>query len=210
MQTHRIQRGELGYPDRVAWFLGCDAPEVIECLGNVGIPERVPLGLICSVSCPGSVIVQTYDIIRALRDAGTVVAGGFHSPMEVECFDFLLRGAQAVVLCVATGVRHVALGAESKRALLDNRLCVLSPFDDDVERAMPHHGARRNDLVAAIADVVFVPHAAPGGKAEANAIRAIGRGRTVMTLADASNDHLIRAGARAVSVSELIPSLPSE
>ncbi len=167
----------------------------------------MPLGLICSVRCPGSIIIQTYDAIRALRDAGTVVAGGFHSPMEVECLDFLLRGPQAVVLCVATGVKHVVLEAESQRAHLDSRLCVLSPFDDDVERAMPEHGARRNDLVAAIADVVFVPHAAPGGKAEKNAIRAVGRGQTVLTLADTANEHLIRAGAQAISVSELIPAL---
>lgn len=176
-------------------------------MGDVDILKRVPLGLICSVSCPGSVIIQTYDAVRALRDVGTVVAGGFHSPMEAECLDFLLRGAQAVVLCAATGVRHVALEAEPKRALVGHRLCVLSSFGDDVERAMPQHGARRNDLVAAIADVVFVPHASPGGKAEANAIRAIGRGQTVITFADPSNDHLVRAGARAVSVAELLPSL---
>ena len=188
----------------MARLLAGDAPEAIEFIGGAGIPERVPLGLICSVSCPGSVIIQTYDAIRALRDAGVVIVGGFHSPMEVECLDFLLRGSQAVLLVAATGVRHVALNTISRCALVENRLSVTSPFDDDdVEHATPRQGAYRNDLVAAVADVVFVPHASPGGKAEANAVRAIRRGQTVLTFADAANEHLVRVGARAISVAEL-------
>jgi hypothetical protein len=48
-------------------------------------------------------VIATYDAIRELRDAGVIVAGGFHSPMEGECLDFLLCGAQPVVLCPACG-----------------------------------------------------------------------------------------------------------
>ncbi|HQX52209.1 MAG TPA: hypothetical protein PLR25_19980 [Planctomycetaceae bacterium] len=33
--------------------------------------------------------MKTFDAIRELRDTGVVVAGGFHSPMERECLDFL-------------------------------------------------------------------------------------------------------------------------
>lgn len=204
MPTHRIGRENSDYPKRVARRLGADAPDAIEFLGPVRIPEPVPVGLICSVSCPGSVIIRTYDAIRALRDAGIVVAGGFHSPMESECLEFLSRGSQVVVVCVATGVEHVVLGAESHAALLDNRLCVLSPFGNDVEHATPWHGARRNDLVTAIADVVFLPHAVPGGKAEANAFRVLTRGQTLLTFDDVANKHLVRAGARPVLVPELV------
>lgn len=54
-------------------------------LGDVkmhGIGDRLNLGhkclgLICSVQCPSRVIIQTFDAIRALRDAGIVIAGGF-------------------------------------------------------------------------------------------------------------------------------------
>ena len=190
----------------MARLLGFDAPDVIECLGSSGIPERVPLGLICSVSCPGSVIVQTYDAVRALRDAGVVVAGGFHSPMEMECLDFLLRGPQAVLLFAATGVKHVVLRADARRALVEGRLCVLSRFDDVVERATAEQGSLRNDLVAAVSEGLFVPYAAPGGKAEATALRALTRGQTVLTLADEANSPLVRAGATEVSAAEL--SLP--
>ena len=63
-------------------------------IGDVKILSNPLLGLLCSIRCPGRVIVQTYDLARALRDAGVSVIGGFHSPMEKECLDFLLRGKQ--------------------------------------------------------------------------------------------------------------------
>jgi hypothetical protein len=67
-------------------------------IGDVKILSNPLLGLLCSIRCPGRVIVQTYDLARALRDAGVPVIGGFHSPMEKECLDFLLRGKQPVVV----------------------------------------------------------------------------------------------------------------
>ncbi len=203
-QTRRIKRGDESYPSRVASVLGAEAPDILEFLGSAQVPTIVRLGLICSVSCPGSVIIRTYDAIRALRDAKIVVAGGFHSPMEIECLDFLLRGSQQVVLCAATGLTHLTLAAEHQRALAEGRLCMLSPFGDDVARATPLHGARRNDVVAAMADAVFVPHAVPGGKAEACATRVIARGQRVLTLADPANEFLVKTGALPVTVDELV------
>ncbi len=91
VNAHRIDCRDADYPERVAAFLGDEAPRTLDILGDPQILRRVHLGLICSVSCPGSVVIKTYDAIRQLRDAGIVVAGGFHSPMERECLDFLLR-----------------------------------------------------------------------------------------------------------------------
>ena len=61
-------------------------------IGDVKILSNLLLGLLCSIRCPGRVIVQTYDLARTLRDAGVPVIGGFQSPMEKECLDFLLHG----------------------------------------------------------------------------------------------------------------------
>src|SRR5687767_12728345 len=70
-------------------------------IGDASLLSRPCLGLVCSVKCPGSIVLQTYDAIRALRDAGVVVTGGFHSPMERDCLEFLLRGTQPVIWCLA-------------------------------------------------------------------------------------------------------------
>ncbi len=204
LQVCRITRGDEGYPSRVKSVLGSNAPDFLEFLGPNRMPAAVHLGLVCSVICPGSVIIQTYDAIRALRDARVVVAGGFHSPMELECLDFLLRGVQPVVLCAATGLPHLSLTAELARALADRRLSVLSPFGADVVRATSAEGVRRNEIVSAIADAVFVPHATPGGRAEQCATNAIARGQRVMTFADPANEPLVKAGALPVTIARLV------
>ncbi len=204
LQVCRITRGDAGYPSRVESVLGSNAPDFLEFLGPNRMPAAVHLGLVCSVSCPGSVIIQTYDVIRALRDARVVVAGGFHSPMELECLDFLLRGVQPVVLCAATGLPHLTLTPELARALADRRLSVLSPFGADVVRATSAEGVRRNEIVSAIADAVFVPHATPGGRAEQCASNAIARGQRVMTFADPANEPLVKTGALPVTIARLV------
>lgn len=77
---------------------GKQLPGPVLCLGDRKILKRHLLGLICSIRCPGSIVIQTFDAMRALRDAGVIVVGGFHSPMERECLDILLRGSQQVIV----------------------------------------------------------------------------------------------------------------
>ena len=82
---HYLREKLAGFPLSKLWFIG-----------NPDILKRPLVGLFCSIRCPGSVILRTYDLARALRDAGVPVIGGFHSPMEKECLDLLLRGRQPV------------------------------------------------------------------------------------------------------------------
>ena len=190
-----IDRTDADYPCGVARYLGEDAPQVLTMVGDRQLLRGVQLALICSVSCPGSIVIKTFDTIRRIRDAGLVVAGGFHSPMERECLHFLLRGSQPVVLCPACGIDSFELGAEERRALDERRLSILSIFDHLVTKATPELAFQRNDFVAALAGAVFVPHAVPGGKAEAAARRALARDQVVVTFDDRENKHLIDHGA---------------
>ena len=70
----------------------------IWALGNLDILTKPLLGFFCATRCPGSVILRTYDLAVALREAGVPVIGGFHTPMEKECLEVLLRGQQPVVI----------------------------------------------------------------------------------------------------------------
>lgn len=107
------------------------------------------LGLLCSIRCPGDLILKTYDFIRLLRDKGVVVAGGFHSPMEKECLELLLRGTQPVVICPARSIVGMRLPKDWRTAMEAGRLLVLSPFERDVRRVTQKTARRRNQFVAA-------------------------------------------------------------
>lgn len=57
-------------------------------LGNLDILAMPLSGFFCATRCPGNVILRTYDLTLALREAGVPVIGGFHTPMEKECWRY--------------------------------------------------------------------------------------------------------------------------
>jgi predicted Rossmann fold nucleotide-binding protein DprA/Smf involved in DNA uptake len=195
----RLESGKPEYPTILRDRLGDATPRRLYSLGNTAILRNRSLGLVCSIRCPGSVVIKTFDTIRELRDAGVTVIGGFHSPMERQCLDILLRGSQPVILCAARGLSGLRLGADPRRAITENRLLVISPFEEVIRRTTADQAMQRNDLVAAVADAVWAPHAVPGGKTWKTIRHALDRGQTVFTFADKENSELIGLGARPLS-----------
>ena len=122
------------------------AGDVEDSAALPGPPRRPTLGLLCSVQCPGSIILKLYDLIRALRDAGIVVMGGFQSPMERECLNLLLRGSQPVIVCTAR-VRQT-LPTAWKAPIAEGRLHLVSPPGATAARTTAAMAERRNAFVA--------------------------------------------------------------
>ena len=58
--------------------------------------------------------------------------------------------------------------------------------------------AQRNDLVADLAQRVFIAHAAPGSKTEAFARKLIESGKLLLTLDSPANTSLVEMGAQEV------------
>jgi predicted Rossmann fold nucleotide-binding protein DprA/Smf involved in DNA uptake len=142
------------------------------------------------------VILKTYDLARALRDAGVPVIGGFHTPMEKECLDILLRGTQPIIVCPARGLGNIRLSQRMKKGVYEGRVLLLSIFEPSCRRATGNQADKRNDLVIALAGRVFVSHAAPGGKTEALCGDVIAMGKTLFTIVVPENANLIALGAR--------------
>jgi len=193
--TTRIEQGSSDYPAVLKDRLGENAPPCLYAMGEPSILRQRLLGLICSIQCPGSIVIKTLDAARALRDAGVAVMGGFHSPMEREFLDILLRGKQPVVLCAPKGLRGLRMGQAARRAIADGRLLAISVFDDSVRRTTAAQAVQRNNVVAALSEVVLVPYAAPGGKTRVTVHLARERHQAVFTFADENNAELIAAGA---------------
>src|SRR5438093_4671296 len=166
MTITQLQQDDSGYPPALHKYLGDRAPKTLTTLGNLDILQRKKLALFCSVKCPGTLILQTYDLACALRGAGITVIGGFHSPMEKECLALLLRGRQPVIICPARSIERLRLPTSWKALLAEDRLLLLSPFAEKLRRATADLARKRNEFVAALADAVFVAHAAPGSKME--------------------------------------------
>jgi len=166
-----IDQSDDRYPTTLNRFLGNQAPECIFALGDLGILRRKPLGLFCSVKCPGDLILQTYDLARKLRDGGIVVISGFHSPMEKECLSLLLKGKQPVIWCPAKRLTVNRMPKEYAGPISEGRLLMLSPFGERIKRAREDIARFRNEFAAALADRVFVAYASRGARPRASAKR---------------------------------------
>jgi predicted Rossmann fold nucleotide-binding protein DprA/Smf involved in DNA uptake len=167
-------------------------------LGNLDILRQKKLALFCSVKCPGNLILQTYDFARILRDEGVTIIGGFHSPMEKECLTLLLRGMQPIIICPARSIERMRIPGEWKAPLAEGRLLLLSPFAEKMRRATVDLARKRNELVAALADEVFVAHAAPGSKTEYFCHDVLAWGKPLLTLESDENAGLIARGAKPI------------
>lgn len=158
-------------PDDAAWprlltgRLGDAAPKKICALGNLGLLTLPKTALFCSSRCPGSVILPTYDQTAQWRDTGRCVISGFHSPVERECLQILLRGDAPVILCPARSMLE-RLPAQWAIAAASGRMLILSAFPATATRITAELAVRRNEFVAALADEVFIAHATIGGHIE--------------------------------------------
>ena len=184
----------IGVNGRVAVAL---PPETAH-LGKLRLLDEPLTALFCSNRCPGDLILKTYDIARAMRDAGIPVIGGFQTPMEKECLRLLLRGEQPVVVCPARGIDNMRIPRDWRPALDDGRLLVLAPFPATVRRPTAKLAAQRNDLVVDLAAQVFIAHAAPGSRTEAFAFKLANAEKPLLTLDSPANKNLAEMGARTV------------
>ena len=134
--------------------------------GNFGIIKNYPvIGVLASGKTPGPVVWESYQFFYALRDANVTIAGGWHSPLEKGILDALIEGKVNVAFFAAKGLK--ARGFHQKFKLLDrkSRGLMISPFPDNVTKINSTEGPRlRNELLAAISDVLLIPYIRPRGK----------------------------------------------
>jgi hypothetical protein len=88
--------------------------------------------------------------------------------------------------------------AEWKAPLAEGRILLLSPFAEKLHRITVNLAQKRNELVAALADEVFVAHAAPGSKTERFCHDVLSWGKPLLTLESGENAHLLALGAKPV------------
>jgi len=187
-----IETGSSGCPtflkDRVSNAL---FPK-IWAIGNLNILEQQLLGFFCSVKCPGAIILKTYDLIRDLRNNGVTVISGFHSPIEKDCLDLLTSGNQPIVICPARGIKTMRIPKSWRVPIEENRLLILSPFENKHRRPTVALAEHRNRFVAMLADQILVAHASEGGKTIQLCSQATDKGKKIYTLDTQINSKTIQ------------------
>lgn len=156
------------------------------------------IAIFCSVKSPGKLILAAYDTCRYLRDTSITVVSGFHSPMEEECLRILLHGTNPVIWCLARG-KYTRIPPPYAEPFAAGRLTIHAPFPDKVRHETAATCAKRNRIVADMADAVLVVHAVPGGKIESMSFELLAAGKRIYTYDHPTNANIIAAGAQPIS-----------
>jgi len=175
----------------------------IWALGNLDILTRPLLGFFCATHCPGNVILRTYDLALALREVGVPVIGGFHTPMEKECLEVLLRGQQPVVICPARNIERLRMPTSWRKPYGEGRLLVLSPFVARQRRPTAVLAEHRNHFVAMLAAHIFVAYAGAGSRTARFCAALVAQHKPVYTLDLPANAHLVQRGVMSYALHNL-------
>jgi predicted Rossmann fold nucleotide-binding protein DprA/Smf involved in DNA uptake len=199
MEVTRIQERDSHYPSQLSVCLGEDAPPTLSYIGNIDLLKSEPLALFCSNKCPGSLILRTYDLAQNLREVRRSVISGFHSPVERECLNILLRGNGPIIVCPARGLERMRVPQEFRKPLSEDRLLLVSPFTEKVRRADGRTASSRNAAVAALSQNVFVAHAETNSKTEMLCREIVKWGKALQTFEDRANQNLLGLGATKIN-----------
>jgi len=167
------------------------------------------LALFSSVSCPGDLLIKSYDLAQLLRRFGVAVVSGFQSPVEKACLDLLLCGMQPIIIVPAKSLKNFRVPPAQRRSLSLNRLLYLSPFSLEETRTSVRACLRRNQMVAALAEEILFVHASPGGKSQRLFDELIRQERKVHVVQSDFNRHLVECGAQPIEIGELANWLSS-
>jgi len=191
-----LKHNDPRYPRTVLSALGEPKPATITAFGDLSILEARKLSLFCSVKCPGRLIVQASDLAHQLAELDVMIVSGFHSPVERECLNILLRGKGTIGICMARSLARMRVSPELCAALSAGRVILLSLFSKVERRATLQASMRRNDFVAALGDLVLVINAVPNGRIERLCQYVSTLRKPIYVLDDPANSRLLTWGAK--------------
>lgn len=206
--------GDAEYPR--AWRHHGDPPPALAYLhGDAGLLHRPVVALLHSRTIDAETVAATVRLTRAAVAAGCAVAvGGMKTTHRLATGTArALGGARLVVLdrgllaAFDGRLDRDPFGFGPNRLPFDrSRTLALSPFRPG-DHALPRSGARRDGLIAALADLVIAVHARPGGEIERHCLRALRRGQAVAVWQE-HNTLLLAAGARPLREADLGTVMP--
>jgi predicted Rossmann fold nucleotide-binding protein DprA/Smf involved in DNA uptake len=204
LDLHSITSRDLTYPAPLKICRAFKSAPILNAIGNVSLLQTPAIAFFCSIKCPGDLILKTYDLTQALRDAEIPVISGFHTPIEQDCLKILLRGTQPIIHCPARSIHNLRLSSEQKQAVDENRLLLISPFSSSYPRVTAELAGKRNEMIGAIAQTIFIAYAAPNSKTLAFAQRLISAGKSVVTFASPSNPLLQEQGIVGLGIDAIV------
>ena len=139
--------------------------EIKKHVGNIKLLELQKTAFLCSRKVSASIVLKCYDWAIEQREKGNCIISGFHSQIEKDVLHYLLKGTQPIILAFARGLKE-KLEPELQKAIEQNRLLIITPFDKSVKRVTEKTAQTRNQLMIDLADKITVGYVSKDGQLE--------------------------------------------
>lgn len=124
----------------------------METLGNISMLGFKKIGYFASSNIASLSVLPTLDwAAEVAKHEDVAIVSGFHSKMEREVLDFLLRGKCGIVCVLARSI-YKKIPDKFCKAYNAGRVLFISPFETSATRASRHLCQQRNEYVASISD----------------------------------------------------------
>lgn len=167
----------------------------LKAIGDLNNLNQNLLGIMCSQSCPGDLVLKGFDEVKQIRDQGITVVSGFHSSMEKDIFEILLRGSQPVIHCLAKAIETYRIPKNLRPRVESGQLTIIAPdFSITEKRITKNTSEMCNKLVMDISDQVLIIHAHEGGNLERACLQNFPDQKKIYALPSVRNEHLFEKG----------------
>jgi predicted Rossmann fold nucleotide-binding protein DprA/Smf involved in DNA uptake len=207
---HTILPEDAHYPALLKTCTAFKTAPTLTAIGNLSLLQSPVIALFCSTQCPDDLVLKTHDLAQSLRDNQTPVISGFHTPIEQDCLKILLQGTQPIIHCPARSLHKLRLTPDQQQAIDGNRLLILSPFSASYPRATATLAEKRNAMIGAIVQTLFIAYAAPDSKTLVFAQSLTTAGKSVMTFEHPGNSARSIPGITVLKIDTQLPTFPQK
>jgi predicted Rossmann fold nucleotide-binding protein DprA/Smf involved in DNA uptake len=137
-------------------------PSETETVGNEALLGQEKTAFLCSRNIPASAVLKCYDWAMAERDSRHCIISGFHSQIEKDVLEYLLKGKQPIIVCPARGLGKT-MESKWKSFLDEGRLLIVTSFSRQTKRVTEETALARNRFMIDLADNIVVGYVKPLG-----------------------------------------------
>ena len=124
----------------------------METFGNTELLKMRKVGFLASRKISSISILPTLDwATEVSKREDIAIVSGFHSKMERNVLEILLKGQCGIIIVLARGM-YRKLPKQYEEAMSQNRLLIISNEKDNVKRVSEQTAHKRNEFVREIAD----------------------------------------------------------
>lgn len=124
----------------------------METLGNISLLVHKKIGYFASSKIASLSVLPTLDwAAEVSKREDVAIVSGFHSKMEREVLDFLLRGKCGIVCVLARSI-YKKIPDKFCEAYNSGRVLFIAPFKTSATMTSRHLCGKRNKYVASISD----------------------------------------------------------